>query len=88
MARIDEMANPELKMVESQDAEGPFELGLFYANGDGGRVDLIAAHKWFNIAAMRGYPDAVFLRHQIAEEMSTPEIAAAQRAAREWLRQH
>ena len=75
-------------MSASPSAEGLFELGLLYANGDMGRVDLVAAHKWFNIAAMRGYPDAVFLRHQIAEEMAQSEIAAAQRAAREWLRQH
>ena len=88
MARI-ETTNLERKtMAESPNAEGLFELGLLYANGDRGLVDLVAAHKLFNIAAMRGHPDAVFLRHQIAEEMATAEIAAAQRAAREWLRQH
>ena len=67
-------------MTASPSAEGLFELGLLYANGDTGRVDLVAAHKWFNIAAMRGYPDAVFLRHQIAEDITAFKVAAAQRA--------
>ena len=86
MSRVE---TTDLEMMgESPNPEGLFELGLLHANGNTGPVDLVAAHKWFNIAAMRGYPDAVFLRHQIAEEMAASEIAAAQRAAREWLRQH
>jgi hypothetical protein len=47
---------------------------------------MVSAHKWFNIAAMQGVKDAVRLRHEIAAEMSEAEIAAAQRAAREWLK--
>jgi TPR repeat protein len=50
--------------------------------------DLITAHKWFNLAAMRGNSDAVRLRREIAEEMSASEIASAQRAARDWLTTH
>ena len=61
-------------------------LGMQYANGDA--VDLVAAHKWFNLAALRGYEDAAWHRQQLAEEMSAAEIATAQRAAREWLRTH
>jgi TPR repeat protein len=62
-----------------------FELGMMYASGREVPVDLITAHKWFNIAAMRGNRDAVRLRVEIAAEMSDAEIAAAQRAARDWL---
>ena len=34
---------------------------------------------------MRGNQDAIRLRREIAAEMSAVEIAAAQRAARDWL---
>jgi uncharacterized protein len=63
-----------------------FELGMLHASGRSGPADLVAAHKWFNLAAMRGDAEAARLRHEIAGEMSGQEIAAAQRAAREWLR--
>jgi hypothetical protein len=35
---------------------------------------------------MRGNEDATRLRREIAEQMSEIEIAAAQRAARDWLK--
>jgi hypothetical protein len=37
---------------------------------------------------MRGNRDAIRLRLEIAAEMSVAEIAAAQRAARDWLNAH
>jgi hypothetical protein len=51
-------------------------------------IDMVAAHKWFNLAALRGFTDAVRLRNEVAAEMSAAEIAAAQRAARAWLTRH
>ncbi len=89
MARF-EISAPELAtMAERQpNPEGLFQLGMAYANGDEVDVDLVAAHKWFNLAAQRGYADAAWHRQQIAEEMTAAEIAAAQRAAREWLSLH
>jgi uncharacterized protein len=65
-----------------------FELGMMHASGRSGAADLVAAHKWFNLAAMQGHVEAARMRLEIAAEMSGPEIAAAQRAAREWLRRH
>ncbi|MGJ5179463.1 hypothetical protein ACQR16_15575 [Bradyrhizobium oligotrophicum] len=62
-----------------------FELGMLYASGRDGVVDLIAAHKWFNLAALRGRVDAVAMRREVAEQMSDAEIAAAQREARAWM---
>jgi TPR repeat protein len=46
----------------------------------------VSAHKWFNLAAMRGNADAIRLRREIADQMSEREIAEAQRAARAWLK--
>jgi uncharacterized protein len=63
-------------------------LGMIYANGRSGPADMVSAHKWFNIAALRGNAEAARLRREIAEEMSAAEIAAAQRAAREWVTRH
>ena len=63
-----------------------FELGMTYSVGRDMPVDLISAHKWFNLAAMRGNADAIRLRREIASQMSDGEIAAAQRAARDWLK--
>jgi TPR repeat protein len=70
------------------DPDQLFELGMIYSTGRSVDADLISAHKWFNIAAMRGNADAARLRREIASEMSEAEIAAAQRAARDWLRRH
>jgi uncharacterized protein len=74
--------------VEPKDADGCFALGMNYSIGAGGVVDLIEAHKWFNIAAMRGHADASRLRREIAEQMADAEIGRAQRAARDWLKGH
>ena len=65
-----------------------FELGLMYASGRSVPTDLVSAHKWFNLAAMRGNCEATRLRREIAAEMSAAEIATAQRAARAWLTTH
>ena len=65
-----------------------FELGLACSTGREGRVDLIEAHKWFNIAAARGDRVAAQHREELASEMSRQEIAAALKAAREWIARH
>lgn len=74
--------------AEPTDAAECFELGMVYSAGAGVAVDMIAAHQWFNIAAMRGHKDAAQLRREIAEQMSDAEIGQAQRAARAWLKAH
>ena len=65
-----------------------FERGLYWASGRSGVVNLVAAHKWFNLAALKGRTDAVRMRREVAELMSEAEIAAAQREARDWMRAH
>ncbi|MTI44255.1 hypothetical protein E1178_11620 [Roseibium hamelinense] len=71
-------ANPEIL----------FQMGLDSACGRHGEADLIAAHKWFNIAALKGNRDAAQYRKEISAEMSPSQIAEAQRSAREWLSAH
>jgi TPR repeat protein len=43
--------------------------GIMHASGRAGRADLVAAHKWFNLAAMRGNAEAARLRSEITREM-------------------
>lgn len=73
---------------EPDNAESCFDRGLIYSAGAGVAVDLVEAHKWFNIAAMRGHCHAAGLRREIAEQMADAEIGRAQRAARDWLKSH
>ena len=65
-----------------------FERGLYWASGRCGVVNLVAAHKWFNLAALKGRSDAIAARREVAELMSEIEIAAAQREARAWISAH
>ena len=62
-----------------------FERGLYWASGRSGVVNLVAAHKWFNLAAVKGRADAISMRREVAEMMSEIEIATAQREARAWM---
>ncbi|MDB5673937.1 MAG: hypothetical protein JWM65_919 [Sphingomonas bacterium] len=68
------------------DMNACYDLGMVYSIGSAGNdVDLIQAHKWFNLAAVAGSEEAQACRSEIAEDMSAREIAEAQRAARSWL---
>ena len=62
-----------------------FDLGLSFCTGRDGTLDLVEAHKWFNIAAMRGNDEAKRYRLELARDMSKAEIIRAQKRAREWL---
>jgi uncharacterized protein len=67
-------------------ANALFDLGVAYSTGSGGvDVDLIEAHKWFNLAAVNGHEEAMYCRADISDEMTAREIAEAQRQARAWL---
>ena len=76
--RVDENAVPDVL----------FERGLYWASGRSGMVNLVAAHKWFNLAALKGRADAIALRREVAQMMSEADIATAQREARAWMTAH
>ncbi|HEX8654052.1 MAG TPA: SEL1-like repeat protein [Allosphingosinicella sp.] len=68
------------------DADALYRLGVAYSTGTcGTEIDLIEAHKWFNLAALNGSALGQQCRADIAEEMTAREIAEAQRQARSWL---
>ncbi len=89
MARF-EMHSADMAIMGEKPATADilFQMGLDSACGRNGAADLVTAHKWFNIAALKGNKDAARYRKEISAEMSSYEIAEAQRSAREWLSMH
>jgi hypothetical protein len=72
--------------VEICDVESCFARGIDYSSGREVEINMVEAHKWFNIAASRGHKEGVQMRREIAALMSDAEIGQAQRAARDWLK--
>src|SRR6476660_4688012 len=81
-----ETAGADTPISANASSETFYELGLMHASGRDGATDLVSAHQWFNIAAMKGHVDAARMRREIAAEMTDAEIGQAQRAARDWLK--
>src|SRR6266480_1853344 len=79
------------RAAERGDAPAQYNLGLAYARGEGVAQDVVAAHMWFNLAAAR-FPAtdtrnraaAVKNRDTVAGEMTSTQLAEAQKRAREW----
>ena len=77
--------------AERGDAQAQYNLGLAYARGEGVTQNAVEAHVWFNLAAAR-FPAndtrnrtaAVKNRDTVAGEMSSDQLAEAQKRAREW----
>lgn len=74
--------------AEDGTPEAQFHLGLLYSTGQGVDRDYVIAHKWFNLAAFQGSQEARLFRGEIALDMTSQEIADAQRLAREWKHHH
>lgn len=88
MARFEILDGTVGSMGAATQADILFELGLMYATGRDCEVDLVSAHKWFNIAAIKGSEKAAEFRAELAVSMSKADIAMALRAAREWMTVH
>ena len=72
--------------MASQNGATMYDLGVAYSTGSAGkRLDLIEAHKWFNLAAVAGFLPAQIARAEVATDMTAREIAEAQRQARAFL---
>jgi len=86
------MARRELSEVELTETvaqtgavDALYNLGIMYSTGRNVEADMVSAHKWFNLAAIKGNKAALAYRMEIAREMTDTEIAEAQRQAREWM---
>src|SRR3546814_8404925 len=77
----------QLKEIRLRGAEAYYDLGVAYSVGQGDvKVDLVQAHKWFNLAAMAGMRQAQEDRAFVAADMTAAQIAETQRLARAWMR--
>jgi hypothetical protein len=88
MARYDASVETAALVSKAMDARAFLDLGILYSVGRSVPIDRVEAHKWLNIAAVRGCREALPLRAELASEMTKDEISQAQRAARLWLSVH
>ena len=78
-----------LPLAEAGEDIAQMQLGLLYSTGNKGvPLDYVTAHKWLNLAAVRGSDEAKLLRRELSDVMSREEISEAQRQAREWVSTH
>jgi TPR repeat protein len=63
-----------------------YRAGLAFATGTGTEINLIEAHKWFNLAAVRGHEEAKTQRQEMADMLTTDEVKLALQAARDWMK--
>lgn len=65
---------------------GQRNLGRMLRDGKGTDANIVQAHAWLNLAASaeKPQPDAIKERDALAAEMSSAQLAEAQRLAREW----
>lgn len=71
---------------ETATGEELYRVGLAYSEGVDCDQDLIAAHKWFNLAVLKGFDDAKVCRQEMADMLCKDEIKSALAAARAWLK--
>lgn len=88
MARYEMLEAGVGAMGSAAQADILFELGMMYATGRDCEVDVVSAHKWFNIAAIKGSERAAAMRAELAGSMTKAEIARALREARQWMTMH
>lgn len=76
---------PETGINSNATGEELCRVGLAYSTGVGVDADMIAAHKWFNLAVLKGSEEAKEYRQQMADMLSSEEIKRALKSARDWL---
>ncbi|MEO0637111.1 MAG: sel1 repeat family protein [Pseudomonadota bacterium] len=88
MARYDIHTDTVAEMGGTVNAEVLFQMGILASTGRNGEANNVEAHKWFNLAALKGKEEAADYRAEITSEMSADEVRMALKSAREWLKLH
>ena len=74
------------KLSADQDnADSQYTLGRMHLMGFGVIQDYVQAHKWFNVSGANGDEDGRKSREIVEKKMTPPQIAEAQKLAREWM---
>ena len=79
-----EAAHWRRKAAEQGDAYAQASLGLMYAMGRGVPKDYIHAYAWINLASVQDVENAKNIKVMLTEEMTSAEIAEAQKLSREY----
>jgi len=86
MARSEQLSVATMKAGTSADML--LHLGMMYCLGLEVEQNYVTAHKWLNIAALKGSAEARHYRCEISREMTSGQIVEAQRQARAWIDLH
>ncbi|HAY05178.1 MAG TPA: hypothetical protein PKV67_14645 [Hyphomonas sp.] len=86
MAYSDIPVAPGVLLGAHSQPDDLYRAGLAYATGTGAEINYVEAHKWFNLAAVRGHEEARAQRQDMAEMLSSDEVKQALQAARDWLK--
>jgi hypothetical protein len=77
------------KAAEQGVPRAQFNLGAMYANGDGVALNFVEAYFWLDLAAQTWngshQQEAVSVRDKVALRLSTTDLLAAKRRAKDWL---
>ena len=71
------------KSAEQGHSSAQLNLGVMNGKGQGVLQDNVYAHMWLNIAASTETGDVITHRNKLAKEMTTEQLAEAQKLARE-----
>ena len=63
-------------------------LGAMYASGIGVRQNPVVAYMWLSLSAAAGDEDAAKVINPLTQNMTSEQIAEAQRLAHEWREKH
>lgn len=74
--------------AEQGSAAAQNNLGTLYQSGQGVPQDYVQALMWFNLSAAQGTEKAAKNFDKLAAFMTVPDVAEAERLAREWLAKH
>jgi uncharacterized protein len=81
-----QLERPEAILTKDASADDLYRMGLIYSEGMDVAIDLISAHKFFNLAASRGHREGKLCRQEMADMMPAADVVKAQKAAREWMK--
>jgi S1-C subfamily serine protease len=79
-----ESFNWAYKAADQGVSDAQYAVGIFYLIGSGVPKDNIETYKWFNLSAARGNQDAKTQLDALEQQMTSDQIAEAQKLTREY----
>lgn len=78
----------ELKpLAEDGDKDAQYMIAYLLSTGNGVKLDLEEAYKWYTIAVARGHTQANAARSYVRRKLNFAAAAEAERKARDWLQE-